>query len=73
MIKGFFILFIMRWAAYKVSVFEVILVGIFLHLNWIRKDKEYLSVLIPNAGKYGPEKLQMRTLIIESIIFKTGF
>ena len=41
--------------AQKVSVFRVILVRIFPHLNWIRRDISYLSVFIPNAGKNGPE------------------
>ena len=46
----------LRWVtAWKVSVFGVILVGIFPHLDWIRRDMEYLSVFSPNAGKYGPE------------------
>ena len=35
---------------------EFFLVRIFLHLDWIRRDTEYLSVLSPNTGKYGPEK-----------------
>ena len=42
--------------AWKVSAFGVILVGIFPHSDWIRRDTEYLSVFSPNAGKYGPEK-----------------
>ena len=33
-------------------------------LNW---DTKYLSVFTPNAGKYGPEKLRIRT--VKSIIF----
>ena len=39
----------------KVSIFGVILVRIFLHLDWIRRDTPYLSVFSPNAGKCGPE------------------
>ena len=35
------------------SVFGVILVRIFLHSDWIRRDKKYMSVFIPNLGKYG--------------------
>ena len=34
---------------------------IFPHLDWIRRDTEYLSVFSPNAGKYGPEKLRILT------------
>ena len=45
--------------AWKTSVFEVILVHIFPHSDWIRRERErerdtYLSVLSSNAGKYGP-------------------
>ena len=25
------------------------------HLDWIRRDTQYLSIFSPNAGKYGPE------------------
>ena len=42
-------------AAWKVSVFGVILVHIFLHSDWVRRDTECLSVFTPNAGIYGPE------------------
>ena len=41
--------------AWKVSVLGVILVLIFPHSDWIRRDTRYLSVFSPNAGKYGPE------------------
>ena len=37
-----------------------------------RIDAQYLSVLCPNAGKYGPEKLRIRTLFTQcpgNIIF----
>ena len=39
----------------KVFVFGVILVRIFPHSDWKRRDTVYLSVFSPNAGKYGPE------------------
>ena len=32
---------------------------------WIRRDAEYLSVFSLNAGKYGPEKLQIQTLFTQ--------
>ena len=57
--------------AWKVSVFGVLLVRIFLgvflvrifpHSDWIRRDTPYVSIFIANAGKYGPEKLRIRTL-----------
>ena len=35
---------------------EFLLVRIFPHSNWMRRDTSYLSVFSPNAGKYGPEK-----------------
>ena len=44
---------------WKVSVFGIILVLIFPHSDWIRRNTEYLSVFSPNAGKYGPEKLRI--------------
>ena len=40
----------------------VILVRILLHLGWIRRDNPCLSLFSPNAGKYRPEKLRIRTL-----------
>ena len=35
------------------SVFGVILVCIFPHSDWIRRDRKYLSVFSLHAGKYG--------------------
>ena len=32
-------------------------------------DTEYLSVFSPNAGKYGPEKLRIRTLFTQCIVW----
>ena len=49
--------------AWKKFVFEVFLVCVFLHLDWIRT--EYLSVFNPNAGKYGTEKLRIATLFTQ--------
>ena len=54
--------------AWKVSVFEVFLVCIFPHPDWIRRDTPCLSVFTPNAGKYGSEKLQIRTLFRREFI-----
>ena len=56
------IFFCMEFTMRKVSVFEVFLIRIFLHLDWILWDTEYLSAFSPNAGKYEPEKLRIRTL-----------
>ena len=41
--------------AWKLFVFGVILVRIFPHSNWIRRDTPYLSVFSSNAEKCGPE------------------
>ena len=48
--------------ALKVSIFGVFLGRIFTHSDWIRRNTPYFSVFSPNAGKYGPEKLPIRTL-----------
>ena len=50
------------YTAWKAFALGVSLVRIFLHSDWIRKDTPYLSVFSPNARKYGPEKLRIRTL-----------
>ena len=46
----------------KVSVFVVFLVRISPHSDWIRSDTEDICPFSPNAGKYGPAKLQIRTI-----------
>ena len=43
---------------------EFVLVRIFSHSNWIRRDTPYLSIFSPNAGKEGPEK----TLYLEQTV-----
>ena len=43
------------YAAWKVSVFAVILVRIFPYSDWIRRDTPCPYVFSPNSGKYGPE------------------
>ena len=40
------------------SVFGVSLVQIFMQLRWIRKDTDYLAVLIPVAENYGPQNFE---------------
>ena len=50
---------------WKVSIFGVFLVCHFPHSDWIWRDTSYFSILSPNAGKYGPEKLRIRTLFIQ--------
>ena len=54
--------------AWKVSIFGGFLVHIFPHLDWIGRDKEYLSMFSPNTGKNGREKLRIRTLFTNSSI-----
>ena len=46
----------------KVSVFVVFLVRISLHSDWIRSHTEDICPFSLNAGKYGPAKLQIRTI-----------
>ena len=41
----------MNFTVSKVFAFGVILVHIFLHSDWIRRDTSYLSVFSPNAAK----------------------
>ena len=41
--------------AWKVSILGIILVRIFPHLDWIRRDIPCLSVYSSNVGKCGPE------------------
>ena len=53
--------------AWKVSVFEVFLVRIYSHLEWIWRDRKYLSAFSPNAGKQGPEKLRIRTVFTQRV------
>ena len=43
-----------------VSIFKVFLVRIFPNSDWIRRESS-LSIISPNAAKYGPEKLQIHT------------
>ena len=56
--------------ALKVVVFGVILVRIFLYLDWIRRNTSHLSVFCLNAGQSGSEKLRIWTLFTEQSIFK---
>ena len=53
--------------SWKVSVFGVFLVRILPQSDWIRRNTLFLSVLIPNEGKYGPVKLRIRTLFTHFI------
>ena len=55
----------LKTTAWKVSVLGVILVCIFQHADWLRRDMEYLSIFSSNSGKYGPEYLQIRTLFTQ--------
>ena len=54
------------------SVFGVFLVSIFPHLNWTRRETEYLSVFSSNAEKYGPGKIGIRTLFIQCWLLALG-
>ena len=59
------------FTAWKVSVFGVFLVRIFLHSDWMPRDILYLSIFSLNASKYGPEKLQVWTLFTEYFYLMT--
>ena len=61
---------IIHYIAWKVSVIGVFVVLISPQSDWIWKDTPYLSVFSPNAGKYGPEKLQIRTLSTQYYIIQ---
>ena len=50
--------------AWKVAVFRVFLVRLFPHLDWMRRFASWCS---PNAGKYGPEKLRIRSFFRQSV------
>ena len=52
---------LIRSAERKFVLFGVALFRIFLHLGRIRRDTDYLSVFIPNTGKYRPEKIWIWT------------
>ena len=57
------------------SIFGVILICIFPHSDWIRRDTPYLSIFKPDARKYGSEYLRIRTLFTQwrMKIFKRCF
>ena len=61
------------YTAWKLSVFRVFLVCILLRSDWIRRDNMYLSVFCQYAGKFGPEKLRIRTLFTQWYTFKHLF
>ena len=52
-------------ATWKVSLFGVILVRIFQHSDWIRRDTSCLSIFSPIGGKCGPGKLRIWTLFTQ--------
>ena len=67
------VFFTLTYITWKVSVFGVFLVRTFPYLDWIRRDTPYLSVISPNAGKYGPEKLQIRALLTQCLLCVSPF
>ena len=50
------------------SIFGVILVCSFPHLDWIRGDNLYLLVFNSNGRKYGPEQLRIRVLFTQCML-----
>ena len=58
--------------AWRLFVLGVFLVRIFPHSDWIRRYTSYLSVFSSKTGKYGPEKLRIRTLFTQcDLVFST--
>ena len=51
--------------AWKVSKYGVFLVRFFPYSDWIRRNTPYLLVFSLNAGKYGPDKLRIRTVFTQ--------
>ena len=49
---------------FNVPVFLVLYIA---HSDWIRRDAPHLSAFSRNAGKYGPEKLRIRTLFTQCL------
>ena len=43
------------------------LVRTFPHSDWITRFTKYISIFSPNSGKYGPEKIPMRTLFTQCL------
>ena len=54
-----------KCTVWKVSLLGVILVRIFPHSDWIRRDTSYLSVFSVNARKCGPEYLRIQTILTQ--------
>ena len=52
-----------RQNLFRRTALGVFLIHIFPHSNRIRRYTEYLSVFSLNAGKYGPEKIRILTLL----------
>ena len=59
---------LITYTAWKLSVFGVILVRIFPHFDWIRRDSQYLSVLSPNAGKCWPDNSEYGHFLRSAIL-----
>ena len=57
---------------------EFFLVRVFPHSDWIRRDTSYLSVVSPNARKYGPVKTPYldtfhAVMLLDILLKKTCF
>ena len=70
-VTQYFERFEMAHTVWKVFVFGVFLVCIFPHSDWIQRNTEYRSVFSPNADKYGPEKFQIRTILMQWYLIVT--
>ena len=57
------------YTTWKVSVFGIILVRIFPHSDWIRRDTPYLSVFSPNADQNNSEHAHFSRSVYQSEIY----
>ena len=57
------------YTAWKVSVFGIILVHIFPHLDWTWRDNPHLSISSPNTGKCRTKQPQIPTLFRQWYIY----
>ena len=54
-------------------LFEAILVRVFPHSDWIRRNTPHLSLSSSDTGKFGPEWLRIRTHLGSGDIFKQPY
>ena len=65
---AFQLLFLLAFTVWNVSVFGVVLVCIFAHSDWIRRDTENISIFSPKTGKCRPEKSRIRSVFTHCLL-----